>query len=115
MPTPATLVEFLEYLGGDALGTKRTSTAFRDSVALYLRSACLGIGRLYFLSKKDESWTASSLAMLGSPLGPQGKRRRLTPGLRKELVETTQSLRGRGVSRVSNIALGSEMVRRGGM
>ena len=36
------------------------------------------------------------------------------PGLKKELVETTQSLRGRGVSKVSNIALGYEMVQQGG-
>mgnify|MGYP004285299373 CR=1 FL=1 len=108
-----TLIQFLEYLGGIVLGG-RTTTAFRDRAALYMRSVCLGIGRLYFLSQKDEGWMVSSLAMLGVQLGPQGKRRRLMPGLKKELVETTQSLRGRGVCKVSNIALGYEVVRKGG-
>ena len=113
LETPVTLIQFLEYLGGYILGG-RTTTAFRDRAALYMRSVCLGIGRLHFLSQREGSWAASSLAMLGSPLGPQGKRRRLTPGLKKELVETTQSLRGRGVSKVSSIALGYEMVQHGG-
>ena len=108
-----TVVEFLEYLSSYATGARRTSAAFRDRAALYLRSVCFGIGRLYLLSKKDESWTASSLAMLGGRLGPQGKRCRPMPGLMKELVETTQSVRGCGVSKVSNIALGYDMVRKG--
>ena len=97
-----------------AVGARRTSAPFRERAALYLRSVCFGIGRLYFLSKKDESWTASSLAMLGGRLGPQGKRCRPMPGLMKELVETTHGLRGRGVSKVSNIALGYEVVRKRG-
>ena len=36
------------------------------------------------------------------------------PGLKKELVETTHGLRVRGVTKVSNIALGYEVVRKGG-
>ena len=97
-----------------ATGARRTSAAFRDRAALYMRSVSLGIGRPYFLSKKERSWTASSLAMLGNPLGPQRKRRRLMPGLKKELVETTHGLRGCGVTKVSNIALGYEVVRKRG-
>ena len=80
-----------------------------------MRSVCLGIGRLYFLSKKDNSWAASTLAMLGNPLGPKGKRRRFVPGLKKELVDTTQGLRGSGLSKVSNVALGYQTVQKGGM
>ena len=109
-----TVVEFLEYLSSYATGARRTSAAFRDRAALYLRSVCFGIGRLYFLSKKDESWTASSLAELGGRLGPQGKRCRPMPGLMKELVETCHGLRGQGVNKVSNIALGYEVVRKKG-
>ena len=109
-----TVVEFLEYLSSYALGTHRTTTAFRDRAALYLRSVCFGIGRLYFLSKKDESWTASSLAELGVRLGPQGKRCRAMPGLMKELVETCHGLRGQGVNKVSSVALGYEVVRKKG-
>ena len=112
LATPVTLIEFLEYLGRYVEGS-RTTTAFRDRAALYLRSVCLGIGRLYFLSQKDEGWMDLSLAMMGSPLGPQGKRRHLMPGLKKELVETTHGLRGCGVSKVSNVALGYEVVRKG--
>jgi len=108
------VVDFTQYLGL-YVQSGRTTAVFRDRAALYLRSVCLGIGRLYFLSRKDEGWMASSLAMLGNPLGPQGKRRRLLPGLKKELVETTHGLRGCGVSTVSNIALGYEVVRKGGM
>ena len=93
----------------------RTTTAFRDRAALYMRSVCLGIGRLYSLSKKEESWAASALAMLGNPLGPKGERRRFVPGLKKELVETTKGLRGSGVSKVSNVALGYHTVQKGGM
>ena len=52
--------------------------------------------------------------MLGNPLGPKGKRRRFVPGLKKELVETTQGLRGRGVSKVSNVALGYQTAQKGG-
>ena len=55
LPTPVTLVEFLEYLSGYVLGIHRTSDAFRAMAALYFRSVCFGIGRLYFLSQKDES------------------------------------------------------------
>ena len=113
LATPVTLIQFLEYLGGYVLGG-HTTTAFRDRAALYLRSVCLGIGRLYFLTRNNEAWAASSLAMLGNPLGPQGKRRPLMPGLKKELVETAHTLRGRGVSKVSNVALGYEVVRKGG-
>ena len=36
------------------------------------------------------------------------------PGLMKELVETAHGLRGCGVSKVSNIALGYEVVRKKG-
>ena len=97
-----------------ATGARRTSAAFRDRAALYLRSVCFGIGRLYFLSKKDESWTASSLAELGARLGPGGKRCRSTPGLMKELVETCHGLRGHGVNKVSNVALGYAVVRKKG-
>ena len=86
----------------------------RERAALYIRSVCFGIGRLYFLSKAEESWTASSLAMLGSALGPTRRRRRPMLGLMKELVETTQGLRGCGVSKVSNAALGYEVVRQKG-
>ena len=114
LATPVTLIQFLEYLGGYVLGG-HTTTAFRDRAALYMRNVCLGIGRLYFLSQKDGGWTASSLAMLGNPsFGRQGERCRLMPGLKKELVETAQSLRGRGVSKVSQVALGYEMVQKGG-
>ena len=114
MPTPVTLAEFLEYLSGFACGTKRTSAAMRERAALYIRSVCFGIGRLYCLSKTEESWTASSLAMLGNALGPTRRRRRPMPGLMKELAETTHSLRGCGVSKVSNAALGYEVVRKKG-
>ena len=113
LATPVTLIEFLEYLGGYVLGG-HTTTAFRDRAALYMRNVCLGIGRLYFLSQKEGRLAASSLAMLGNPLGPQGKRRRLMPGLKKELVETTHGLRGCGVTKVSNIALGYEVVQKRG-
>ena len=113
LATPVTLIQFLEYLEGYVVGG-HTTTAFRDRAALYMRNVCLGIGRLYFLSKKDSRWEALSLAMLGTPLGATGKRRRLIPGLKKELVETTHALRGRGVQKVSNIALGYEVVRKGG-
>ena len=109
-----TVAEFLEYLSGYACGTNRTSTAKRDRAALHLRNVCFGIGRLYFLSKTEESWTASSLAMLGNTLGKTGQRRRPMPGLMKELVEATQSLRGCGVSTVSNVALGYDVVRKKG-
>ena len=78
------------------------------------KEVCSGIGRLYVLSKKDESWTASSLAMLGCRLGPQGKRSRPMPGLMKEIAETTHGMRGQGVHKVSNIALGDEVVRKKG-
>ena len=93
-----TLIQFLEYLGG-YVTSGRTTTAHRDRAALYMRSVCLGIGRQYFVSKKEESWAAASLAMLGNPLGPKGKRRRFVPGLKNELVESTQGLRGRGVTK----------------
>ena len=109
-----TLIQFLEYLGGYVM-SGRTTTAFRDRAALDMRSVCLGIGRLYFLSQKDAGWTASSLAMLGNPLGPQGERRRFVPGLTEGLVETTQGLRGRGVAEVSNVVLDYETVQQGGM
>ena len=49
LATPVTLIQFLEYLEGYVVGG-HTTTAFRDRVALYLRSVCLGIGRLHFLS-----------------------------------------------------------------
>ena len=62
LATPVTLIEFLEYLSGYVMGG-HTTTAFPDKVALYLRSVCFGIGRLYFLSQKDEGWTAVGLAM----------------------------------------------------
>ena len=52
--------------------------------------------------------------MLGDPLGPKGKRRRFVLALQKELVETTQGLRGRGVAKVSNVVLGYETVQQGG-
>ena len=113
LATPVTLIQFLEYLGGYVVGG-RTTTAFRDRAAHYLRSVCLGIGRLYFLSQKDGRWAALSLAMLGTPLGAAGKRRRLIPGLKKELVETTHGPRGCGVAKVSNIALGYEVAQNGG-
>ena len=113
LATPVTLIQFLEYLEGYVVGG-HTTTAFRDRAALYMRNVCLGIGRLYFLSEKDSRWAALSLAMLGTPLGATGKRRRLIPGLKKELVETTHGLRGCGVTKVSNIALGYEVVRKGG-
>ena len=114
LATPVTLIQFLEYLGGVTM-RRHTTTAFLERAKLYMRSVCLGIGRLYFLSQREGSWAASSLAMLGSPLGPQGKRRRLTPGLKKELVETTHGLRVCGETKVSNIALGYEVARKGGM
>ena len=50
---PVTLIQFLKYLGGYVLGG-HTSTAFRDRVALYMRSVCLGIGRLYFAQEREE-------------------------------------------------------------
>ena len=114
LATPVTLIQFLEYLEGYVVGG-HTTTAFRDRAALYMRNVCLGIGRLYFLSKKDSRWEALSLAMLGTPLGATGKRRRLIPGLKKELVETTHSLRGSGVTKVSQVAMGYEVARKGGM
>ena len=114
LPTPVTFVEFLEYLSGYVFGSNRTSDAFRARAALYFRTVCFGISRLDFLSQNEESWTASSLAMLGNTLGPQGKRRRPMPGLMKELVETTHGLRGCGVGKVSNVALGYEVVRKKG-
>ena len=79
-----------------------------------MRSVCLGIGRLYFLTRNNEEWAASSLAMLGNPLGAQGKRRRVMPGVKKELVETAHALRGCGMAKVSNVALGYEVAQKGG-
>ena len=113
LATPVALIQFLEYLGGYLL-ERRTTTAFRDRAALYMRSVCRGIGRLYCLSQQEASWTASSLAMLVNPLVPQGKRRRFVPGL-TELVETTQGLRGRGVAEVSNVVVDYETVQQGGI
>ena len=102
-------------LGTLCYGGGHTTTAFRERAALYLRSVCLGIGRLYFLTRNDKEWAASSLAMLGNPLGAQRKRRRVMPGVKKELVETTHSLRGCGMAKVSNVALGYEVAQKGGM
>ena len=75
LATPVTLIQLLEYMGGYVLAN-RTPTAFRDRAALYMRIVCLGIGRLYWLSQKEAIWTASSLAMLGTPPWPHGRRRR---------------------------------------
>ena len=51
LATPVTLIQFLEHLSG-YLVAGRTTTAFRDRAALYMRSVGLGIGRLYFCSRR---------------------------------------------------------------
>ena len=107
------LVEFLEHLCRHVV-PGRTTPAHREKAALYLRSVCLGIGRPNLLTRNNEEWAASSLARLGNPLGAQRKRRRVMPGVKKELVETTHSLRGSGVTKVSQVAMGYEVARKGG-
>ena len=86
---------------------------YTDVAALYLRNMVFGIGRLYFLSREDTSWQASSLAGLGIQMGVQ-KPLALSPGVKKELVEATHALRGRGVSKPGQVLLGLEVARKGG-
>ena len=105
--------------GSGTAGGKSTSDMvpifYTDVAALSLRNMVFGIGRLYFLSREDTSWQASSLASLGVQIGPSGQRPlRASPGLKKEFIEFAHALRGRGVSKLGQVLLGLEVARKGG-
>ena len=107
--------DLLLHLASIVNGCTRTSRGLRDRAALYLRNMAFGIGRLFFLSREDTSWQASSLASLGVQIGPSGQRPlRASPGLKKEFIEFAHALRGRGVSKPSQVLLGLTVARRGG-
>ena len=80
----------------------------------YLKSAALGMNRLWAVTQRHPSWAASSLCKLGAQVGPAGKIRRVSSNVKKEVIELAADIKGQGLTKPRQMLLGFSAVSNGG-
>ena len=113
-PNEFSLSAFAVYLAQHVTANRAHA---KNKVALsrdYLKSAALGMNRLWAVTQHHPSWAASSLCKLGAQAGPAGKIRRMLSSAKKEVIELAADIKGQGLTKPRQMLLGFSAVSNGG-